>query len=365
MRKYLVGGSVRDQILGLSHQDKDWVVTGASEEDLRKRGLVEITGSFPVFIDPLTKDQYSLARTEKKSGHGYKGFTVISGPHVTLKQDLARRDFTMNAIAQDKAGNYYDFFGGLRDIANKNIRHISPSFAEDPLRVLRAARVYAKFYDLGFQIDPETLELMRQISNSQEEMCALSGERLLLEFTKAFATPRPDIFLDTLLQVGAFTHILQPLAATKKHTLSCIQAMKGASHISIFCALFLQHRASIVELFKDFRMSKRYCKIIKAVILLSTVQEKSSSEMLEDLKSQNMLKTNSCQADIMQSLSYFICPKIFQELEQTCAQIQALNPMVYKVEGQKWPVALAKVQEQRLFLLDQMLERIAAVKQYL
>jgi len=159
MEIYLVGGAVRDKLLGIAVKDCDWVVVGATPEDMTTRGYKIVGSDFPVFLHPETKEEYALARTERKSGRGYKGFTVYAGPDVTLEQDLARRDLTINAMAEDAAGRLIDPYDGAADLGRGILRHVAPAFAEDPLRVLRVARFAARF---GYPVAHETQALMRR-----------------------------------------------------------------------------------------------------------------------------------------------------------------------------------------------------------
>ena len=158
MKIYLVGGAVRDQLLNLPVKDRDWVVVGATPQDLLKQGYQQVGKDFPVFLHPHSKEEYALARTERKSGNGYTGFICDFNPNISLEQDLYRRDLTINAIAQDEQGNFHDPYNGVRDLNQRILRHISPAFAEDPLRVLRVARFAARYRYLGFTVAAETLE---------------------------------------------------------------------------------------------------------------------------------------------------------------------------------------------------------------
>lgn len=199
---YLVGGAVRDRLLNLVVKDRDWVVVGATAEHLLKCGYRQVGQDFPVFLHPQSKEEYALARTESKRGHGYQGFAVNFTPNITLEQDLLRRDLTINAIAQDPNGELYDPYGGISDLHQRILRHVSPAFSEDPLRVLRTARFHARFAHLGFQIAAETQILMRQITASGE-LLHLSAERIWLETQKALATDSPHVYFQTLRQCGA------------------------------------------------------------------------------------------------------------------------------------------------------------------
>ncbi|MEG9488586.1 multifunctional CCA addition/repair protein [Mannheimia indoligenes] len=199
---YLVGGAVRDQLLGLPVKDRDFLVVGATSEQLLAQGFQQVGADFPVFLHPETKEEYALARQERKQGKGYNGFICDFSPTVTLEQDLIRRDLTINAIAQDETGNIFDPYGGVQDLKNRILRHISPAFSEDPLRVLRVARFAARFHTFGFTIADETLALMRELSSSGE-LENLTAERIWLETEKAFAEAPPQVYFEVLRQVGA------------------------------------------------------------------------------------------------------------------------------------------------------------------
>ena len=208
MERYLVGGAVRDRLLDLPAGDRDFVVVGATPEAMLAQGFKPVGRDFPVFLHPETGEEYALARTERKSGRGYRGFVVDADPGVTLEEDLQRRDFTINAIAQRDDGTLVDPWQGARDIERRVLRHVGPAFVEDPLRVLRAARFMARFADLGFTIAPETMTLMREIVASGE-MAELVPERVWQELVRALASKTPSAFLRTLRACGAL-EIVQP-----------------------------------------------------------------------------------------------------------------------------------------------------------
>ena len=206
MKIYLVGGAVRDSLLGIEVLEKDWVVVGAEEDELHDKGYKKIGKDFPVFLHPNSKEEYALARKERKSGLGHKAFEFESNNSVTLEEDLLRRDLTINAIAQDENGELIDPYGGIEDIENRIIRRVSEAFAEDPLRVLRVARFAAKLKFLDFKIDEKTLDLMKNIASSGE-IKTLSKERIWMETYKALNTKNPEIFFSVLQDVGALDEI--------------------------------------------------------------------------------------------------------------------------------------------------------------
>ncbi|HET6907054.1 MAG TPA: multifunctional CCA addition/repair protein [Rhodanobacteraceae bacterium] len=208
MRIYLVGGAVRDELLGRAHGDRDYVVVGATPEELSARGFQPVGRDFPVFLHPQTKEEYALARTERKSGRGYRGFVVDADPDVTLEDDLKRRDLTINAMARDEHGALVDPFHGERDLQQRILRHVSPAFVEDPVRVLRVARFLSRFAPLGFRIADETMALMREmVANGEVEH--LVTERVWAETRKALAEPQPSAFIRSLRECGAL-HVLFP-----------------------------------------------------------------------------------------------------------------------------------------------------------
>lgn len=210
MQIYLVGGAVRDQLLNLPVKDRDYLVVGATPEQLLAQGYQQVGNDFPVFLHPETKEEYALARQERKNGVGYNGFLCDFSPDVTLEQDLIRRDLTINAIAQDASGQIFDPYGGKQDLANRLLRHISPAFSEDPLRVLRVARFAARFHSLGFSIAPETVKLMQEMT-ACGELAHLTAERVWLETQKAFATDNPQIYFEVLRKIGALAVLFPEL----------------------------------------------------------------------------------------------------------------------------------------------------------
>ena len=210
MQTYLVGGALRDELLGLPVHERDWVVTGATPEELLAEGYQQVGKDFPVFLHPQSKEEYALARTERKQGVGHTGFNIDANPAVTLEQDLLRRDLTINAIARDAGGKLFDPYGGLDDIARRQLRHVSPAFVEDPLRVLRVARFLARLKHLGFAIAPETLALMKTISVSGE-LKTLPAERIWREFDKGLSARSPDAFIQALYQCDALAELLPEL----------------------------------------------------------------------------------------------------------------------------------------------------------
>ena len=212
MQTYLVGGAVRDRLLGLEPGDRDHVVVGQTQASMEAAGFKPVGRDFPVFLDPVTGEEYALARTERKSGRGYRGFVVDADPSVTLEEDLGRRDFTVNAIAQADDGTLVDPYRGARDLQARVLRHVGEAFVEDPLRVLRAARFMARFASLGFTVAPETMALMRAMVIGGE-LAELVPERVWQELRRALASARPSAFLRTLHDCGALAAVLPEVDA--------------------------------------------------------------------------------------------------------------------------------------------------------
>lgn len=233
MKIYLVGGAVRDQMLNRPVTERDWVVTGARPATLLNKGYTQVGKDFPVFLHPKTKEEYALARLERKSGQGYTGFVCDAGPTVTLEEDLLRRDLTINAMAQDENGQIIDPFDGQRDLAQKLLRHVSPAFSEDPLRVLRVARFAARYHYLGFTVAEETMTLMREMAHS-DMLKELTAERVWQETRRALMEQNPAVFFTTLEQADALRDWFAPLAPFDKNFQS-ILSLSAEQNIALPC----------------------------------------------------------------------------------------------------------------------------------
>lgn len=236
LKIYIVGGAVRDALLGLPAGDRDWVVVGATPEIMVARGFIPVGGDFPVFLHPVTKEEYALARTERKSGRGYKGFTFYTGAEVTLEEDLKRRDLTVNAIAQSMAGELVDPLNGVQDLRAKILRHVGPAFEEDPVRILRLARFVARFTE--FTVAPETLALCRKMVASGE-VDALVPERVWQELSRGLMSEQPSRMLELLAEVSAAQRIMPELVLSSRvQDLANRVAQQGlplASRYAVLC----------------------------------------------------------------------------------------------------------------------------------
>lgn len=272
MESYLVGGAIRDELLGLDVIERDWVVVGASEKDLLDKNFKKVGKDFPVFLHPDTKEEYALARLERKSGKGHKGFEFKFDTSVTLEEDLMRRDLTINAIAKDGEGNLIDPYGGLEDLNNKLLKKVSSAFSEDPLRVLRVARFSAKLKFLNFKIDEETLDLMTSISSS-DEIKTLSKERIWGETQKALKTKNPEEYFITLQKVGALKKIIN---FDNPNFDSLIKASDFTDDISILWCALVAGNSNLEQINKAFGVPKEVAE-------MSVISEKINSFNKEEL----------------------------------------------------------------------------------
>lgn len=228
MKTYLVGGAVRDELLGLPVKDRDWVVTGATPDEMLKQGFKQVGADFPVFLHPRTREEYALARTERKQGRGYHGFAVYSAPDVTLEDDLRRRDLTINAMARSTNGELVDPFGGREDIQTRQLRHVSEAFAEDPLRILRTARFAARLQPLGFTVAEPTMALMQQMVEAGE-IEHLVPERVWQEIQRALHENEPGTFFEVLRNCGALSILIPELDPDNLYS-AALEALRCVHH---------------------------------------------------------------------------------------------------------------------------------------
>ncbi|WP_328190062.1 multifunctional CCA tRNA nucleotidyl transferase/2'3'-cyclic phosphodiesterase/2'nucleotidase/phosphatase [Marinobacter sp. OP 3.4] len=225
---YLVGGAVRDKLLNLPVKDRDWVVVGATPDEMLAQGYKQVGADFPVFLNPTSHEEYALARTERKQGRGYHGFSVYSAPDVTLEDDLKRRDLTINAMAMAEDGTLVDPFHGHEDLQNRRLHHVSEAFAEDPLRVLRTARFAARFHHLGFEVADDTMALMRQMV-ADGEVQHLVPERVWQEIQRALHEVTPTTFFDILKATGALRDLIPELADNDAAFRSAMEALANTA----------------------------------------------------------------------------------------------------------------------------------------
>lgn len=358
MKIYLVGGAVRDKLLNFAHHENDWVVIGSSPNELMAQGYIPVGKNFPVFLHPQTKEEYALARTERKSGVGYKGFTFYSGPDVTLEQDLKRRDLTINAMAMTIDGRIIDPYGGQNDLLHKQLRHVSPAFAEDPLRVLRVARFAARYHHLDFKITPDTLALMKKIAHSGE-LATLPVERVWKELARSLQEKTPTVFFLTLRECDALSALLPEIT----HDLT--QTMQHLYNIAAYTSDPLIRFSALFCDMDNARMAKIHQRLIvpkafKALAQLINRYAKDYQACGHHAKQQLLL---------LERLDAFRQPKRFQQFITGCEGLypknrqngtvlkEALNmcltvdtkPLVASNDG---PAIAAKLHEERLKALE-------------
>lgn len=342
MKIYQVGGAVRDKLLGLPVKDHDWVVVGATAQQMLDQGYKSVGKDFPVFLHPKSKEEYALARTERKTAPGYSGFAFHADADVSLEDDLIRRDLTINAMALDEDGQLIDPYHGQADIKNKRLRHVSPAFSEDPVRILRIARFYARFHTLGFAIADETLALMRDMVNSGE-VDALVPERVWQETIRALQEETPQAFFHALRDCGALARIFpevdnlfgvpqradyHPEIDTGIHTLMVLeQATKLSQEPAVrFAALLhdlgkaatpldvlprhIGHEARSLPLIKQLCQRLRVPNDFRDLALI-TAEYHSHCHRADALKASTLLKT-------LQAVDAFRRPQRFEQFLLAC-----------------------------------------------
>ncbi len=268
MQEFLVGGAIRDKILGIATEstERDYVVVDSSPEEMKSLGFRQVGKEFPVFLHPQSKEEYALARLERKVGKGYKGFEFITSKSVTLEQDLSRRDLTINAIAQNKdgSGEYIDPFGGLDDIKVRKLKHVSEAFTEDPVRILRTARFASRFNHLGFTIDSKTLDLMKMMVSSGE-VDALTPERVFKEINLSMNSESPSIFFEVLIETGAYQRLFPMLEMTQAVNLKLLDHENLTSEVRLALWLYNQNPSNIGLLCEHLKCPKDIQQIAELV----------------------------------------------------------------------------------------------------
>ena len=268
MQEFLVGGAIRDKILGIATEstEKDYVVVHSSPEEMKSLGFRQVGKEFPVFLHPQSKEEYALARLERKVGKGYKGFEFNTSKSVTLEQDLSRRDLTINAIAQNKdgSGEYIDPFGGLDDIKARKLKHVSEAFTEDPVRILRTARFASRFNHLGFTIDSKTLDLMKMMVSSGE-VDALTPERVFKEINLSMNSESPSIFFEVLIESGAYQRLFPMLEMTQAANLKLLDHENLTSEVRLALWLYDQNPSNIGLLCEHLKCPKDIQQIAELV----------------------------------------------------------------------------------------------------
>ncbi len=286
MKIYLVGGAVRDQLLGLPITERDYVVVGATIDEMLSKGFRQVGKEFPVFLHPKTNEEYALARMERKVKPGYKGFTFDSSPLVTLEDDLIRRDLTINAMAQTLEGELIDPYHGKADLEKKILRHVSLAFVEDPVRILRVARFLARYTSLGFSVAPETINLMQQMA-AAGEVDALVPERVWKEWERALSEKNPEKFFAVLHDCGALKKLFPEISMNDAGMKALCEAEKLTDLPVVRFAALLHHlgsKSAVATLCKRYRVPNAYCELAQLVVLHAdhalNAQHQSAAEML-------------------------------------------------------------------------------------
>lgn len=284
MKIYLVGGAVRDKLLHLPVKEKDYVVVGATAEDMLKLGYRQVGKEFPVFLHPRTSEEYALARMEKKVEPGYQGFSFDTSPEVSLMDDLVRRDLTINAMAEDDQGKLYDFYHGKEDIDEKILRHVSEAFAEDPVRILRVGRFLARYYYLGFKVADNTNELMREMVNAGE-VDALVAERVWKELTRALLEKNPEKFFEVLANCGALAKLFPGIDLNGPGLKALNAAAEFSQDAAVrFAALMSQHELDeAMKICDRYRAPNEYRELVSLTIKFYSLAVKAKNLSAEEL----------------------------------------------------------------------------------
>ena len=355
---YLVGGAVRDELLNYPFHERDWLVVGATPDELTELGYEQVGKDFPVFLHPKTKEEYALARRERKTAAGYHGFVCDFGPEVTVEDDLRRRDLTINAIAKADDGALIDPFGGRQDIEQRVLRHVSPAFAEDPLRIFRVARFAARYAHLGFHIADETLALMQQMSNARE-LGALSAERIMVEINKALSERSPSVFFQTLLDCGALPTLYPAWAASLDETL--LHALDTAAldidqRFALSCNAM--HGDDVDALCAQLRASKQASLLARhAATALPLTRTLSPTATLSQLEALDYLR----RPEILEKLCGIAAalgedPARLEQRKQAATALGRIDAKQLMEEGLRGPALGKALRERRLQQLTALLK---------
>ena len=368
MEIFLVGGAVRDELLNYPVYDRDWVVVGATPEDMLQEGFRPVGSDFPVFIHPKTGEEYALARTERKSGKGYSGFHYHASPNVTLEEDLSRRDLTINAMAKSRTGDLIDPYGGQADLEHKRLRHVSPAFSEDPLRVLRVARFAARYAHLGFTVAPETLRLMHEIACT-DELSHLTQERIWQEMERALSERSPLVFFDTLQQAKALKQLFEPFTLLIDNP----EATRVASKIdtdtntrvrfAAFCYLCFHDKPNAAEQLDLFCRELRTqnqtrelaCQTLTAYPQLNQWQSLSATEKLALIKQLDLLRRPERIEPLEASCQLLTTDTVAtgSHLTLLCEKLNQISPKELIKEGFKGAALGEEIAKRQLALCEE------------
>jgi len=361
MKIYLVGGAVRDKLLNFPVYDKDWVVVGSSPEEMIEQGFQPVGQDFPVFIHPESGEEYALARTERKSGKGYTGFEYNANKAITLEEDLLRRDLTINAMAMDDQGKIHDPYNGQADLNQKILRHVSPAFSEDPLRVLRVARFAARYHHLGFSVADETIELMRHLA-SGDELEHLTPERVWKEFERALSEPSPWVFLELLQKTEAIEKVLPEL----KNALSLPNWFTDFTHSTQtaadadcrFACLTALDNDIIVDAFCDRLRTQKLVKELASQCQqqhksLSQFDKLSAEEKLQTIQALDLIRRPQRLEKLLICVNALHTEPSYQSLPVILDSINKIEPANLIKQGFKGPELGKEIQRLRFEICNQ------------
>lgn len=369
MQTYLVGGAVRDELLGIDVKDHDWVVVGATPDEMLAKGFRQVGADFPVFLHPRTREEYALARTERKQGRGYHGFSVYSAPDVSLEEDLKRRDLTINAMARDEQGQLVDPFHGLEDLRARQLRHVSPAFAEDPLRILRTARLAARFQPMGFAVHPDTMALMRRMV-AEGEVNHLVPERVWQEVRRALHEQEPGTFFEVLRDCGALSILIPELADddTLAGALLALRAVArrdtttGQRFAALLSPLSEEQAVTRAEAMKapnDCRdLARLVCHFRTALADLSSSQGSTASALLELLDYADLWRRAARFEELLQVLDHALPEDLrarIQALQIAARAAASVNPGKLLAQGFKDKALGEAIRAERLKRIEQAL----------
>ena len=369
MQTYLVGGAVRDELLGIDVKDRDWVVVGATPDEMLAKGFKQVGADFPVFLHPRTREEYALARTERKQGRGYHGFSVYSAPDVTLEEDLKRRDLTINAMARDECGELVDPFHGLEDLQARQLRHVSPAFAEDPLRILRTARFAARFRPMGFEVHPDTMTLMRQMV-AEGEVDHLVPERVWQEIQRALHEQEPGTFFEVLRDCGALPVLIPELSDDDRlaEALAALRrvAQQDTSTEQRFAAVLLPlsaeqavTRSEAMKAPNDCRdLARLTCHFKTALADLSSTEDSIASALLELLDHADLWRREARFEALAQVLDHALPDDLrtrVKALQIAARAAVGVNPRELLAQGFKGKALGEAIRAERLKRIEQAL----------
>lgn len=377
MKIYLVGGAVRDKLLGLPVKDRDWVVVGSTPEEMLQQGFQPVGQDFPVFLHPDTREEYALARTERKSGHGYTGFTFHTAADVTLEQDLIRRDLTINAMAESETGEIVDPYHGQKDLEQRVLRHVSPAFQEDPLRILRVARFAARFADYGFTIADDTMSMMAHMV-SAGEADYLVAERVWQETSRALMEVRPEIYFLTLMSCNALNAVLaewQPFLTGTPHNLAALKlaaadnAPEQVRFACLFAASDRTDESGLKPFFRRMRFPSRHSELAQLVYqqahhLADVLTKPVAEEVMQLFEATDAFRRPERFADFLSAAGFCAQPRgtsISQEkraeLMDWLQQCNTINARTLVEQGIKGKALGDKLRELRVERLSQSLNQ--------